>query len=332
MKNLTRFYSEATYQDFVITALERPNVSLTEDDGIVHYSPDNGMGDYYTKTETDNLLVSLRSYNSAIHNRDMSTINTLSGHSITYETASNITRISQLTNDAGFLKNSDLAQYITGVTETDPTVKAWAKAANKPTYTASEVGALPTGTTLDNVGDGNSRKLSNLVSKDGSKVLVTNDYTNADKNKLAALPTSAKTNVIETIKVNGTALQVSNKSVNVTVPTNISQLTNDSNFITTANTKDFTTTGAIKTQIEAYGYTNKTGTITEVKMNNTSKGTSGAANLGTVVTSLKINTTNGTVNNGIASVTLQLPTGLPNVTASDNGKTLKVVNGAWAAN
>ena len=58
------------------------------------------------------------------------------------------------TNDAG---------YITGYTETDPTVPAWAKAANKPTYTASEVGALPTGTTLDDIADGTTRKLSNYA-------------------------------------------------------------------------------------------------------------------------------------------------------------------------
>jgi len=32
--------------------------------------------------------------------------------------------------------------------ETDPTVPAWAKAASKPTYTASEVGALPSTTTI----------------------------------------------------------------------------------------------------------------------------------------------------------------------------------------
>ena len=58
------------------------------------------------------------------------------------------------TNDAG---------YITGYTETDPTVPAWAKAENKPTYTASEVGALPTGTTLDNIADGTTRKLSDYA-------------------------------------------------------------------------------------------------------------------------------------------------------------------------
>ena len=42
---------------------------------------------------------------------------------------------SDLTNDSGF---------ITGYTETDPTVPAWAKAASKPAYTASEVGAMAT--------------------------------------------------------------------------------------------------------------------------------------------------------------------------------------------
>ena len=43
------------------------------------------------------------------------------------------TSVSQLTNDSGF---------ITSYTETDPTVPSWAKASTKPTYTASEVGAL----------------------------------------------------------------------------------------------------------------------------------------------------------------------------------------------
>lgn len=42
------------------------------------------------------------------------------------------TKTSELTNDSGF---------ITGYTETDPTVPSWAKAANKPSYTAAEVGA-----------------------------------------------------------------------------------------------------------------------------------------------------------------------------------------------
>ena len=42
------------------------------------------------------------------------------------------TNVSAFTNDAGSL---------TGYTESDPTIKSWAKAETKPTYTASEVGA-----------------------------------------------------------------------------------------------------------------------------------------------------------------------------------------------
>lgn len=41
------------------------------------------------------------------------------------------TKVSDLNNDKG---------YITGYTETDPTVPAWAKASSKPSYTKSEVG------------------------------------------------------------------------------------------------------------------------------------------------------------------------------------------------
>ena len=44
------------------------------------------------------------------------------------------TKVGELTNDAG---------YLTSYTESDPTVPAWAKEPNKPTYTASEVGAAP---------------------------------------------------------------------------------------------------------------------------------------------------------------------------------------------
>ena len=49
------------------------------------------------------------------------------------------TNVSAFTNDAG---------YLTSYTETDPTVPDWAKASTKPTYTASEVGALPDNTVI----------------------------------------------------------------------------------------------------------------------------------------------------------------------------------------
>lgn len=47
------------------------------------------------------------------------------------------TNVSAFTNDAGYL-----------TTETDPTVPSWAKQSTKPSYTASEVGALPSSTVI----------------------------------------------------------------------------------------------------------------------------------------------------------------------------------------
>ena len=52
-----------------------------------------------------------------------------------------------------------------------------------------------------------------------------------DKKKLDNVAAGAQVNVIESVKVNGTALEVAaDKSVNVAVPTKVSQLTNDSGF------------------------------------------------------------------------------------------------------
>lgn len=66
------------------------------------------------------------------------------------------TKTSDLANDSG---------YITA--ETDPTVPSWAKASTKPTYTASEVGALPDTTTIPaNTSDLNND--SGFISADSS--------------------------------------------------------------------------------------------------------------------------------------------------------------------
>ena len=58
----------------------------------------------------------------------------------------------------------------------------------------------------------------------------------------AHAPSNAQANVLEIVKVNGTALEVSNKAVNVTVPTKVSELTNDSEYIIIDDTKSSDTT------------------------------------------------------------------------------------------
>lgn len=89
------------------------------------------------------------------------------------------TKVSDLENDSGF---------ITGYTEADPTVPAWAKAESKPTYTASEVGAAAASHThAQSEVTGLETALAGKVDVVSGKQLSTNDYTTTEKNKLAGL-------------------------------------------------------------------------------------------------------------------------------------------------
>ena len=69
--------------------------------------------------------------------------------------------------------------------------------------------------------------LETKVNKITGKSLSTNDYTTEEKNKLAGIAAGAQVNVIESVKVNGATQPISNKEANISVPTKLSQLTND---------------------------------------------------------------------------------------------------------
>jgi hypothetical protein len=88
--------------------------------------------------------------------------------------------------------------------------------------------------------------LDDKVDKVSGKGLSTNDYTTAEKNKLAGISAGAQVNVIESVKRNGTALTVTNKAVDVSVPTKVSDLTNDSGFITSGDIPQASTTTPAK--------------------------------------------------------------------------------------
>lgn len=102
-------------------------------------------------------------------------------------------KTSELINDSGFINSSyhdstkqdtinDLSAIRSGAalgatalqsfTETDPTVPSWAKAATKPKYTASEVGALPSNTPLFS---GDYNDLANKPSIPSKTSDLTND-------------------------------------------------------------------------------------------------------------------------------------------------------------
>lgn len=70
------------------------------------------------------------------------------------------------------------------------------------------------------------------VDKEEGKGLSENDFTNGYKNKLDGIDDGAQVNVIEVVKRNGVALPITDKAVDVAVPTTTSSLTNDSGYIT----------------------------------------------------------------------------------------------------
>lgn len=95
---------------------------------------------------------------------------------------------------------------------------------------------------------------ANKVDKVEGKNLSTNDFTDELKanydeayahSQVAHAPANAQTNIIESIKVNGTALEIADKSVNITVPTDNADLANGAGYLVAddiANKADKTTT------------------------------------------------------------------------------------------
>lgn len=67
----------------------------------------------------------------------------------------------------------------------------------------------------------------NFVQQEQGKSLISD----SDIQKLETISNNAEENIIENVQVNGTNLPVTDKTINVEVPTNISDLNNDSDFV-----------------------------------------------------------------------------------------------------
>ena len=122
-------------------------------------------------------------------------------------------------------------------------VKAWGEAeANAKAYTDELAEAIKDGTTIDSFADVEAELAKKVDAVDG-KGLSTNDLTDELKGQYDAAyqhsiadhaPTNAQANVIEGIKVNGTEQAITDKVVDITVPTKVSDLTNDADYATKA--------------------------------------------------------------------------------------------------
>lgn len=168
---------------------------------------------------------------------------------------------------------------------------------------------------------------SNFVA-DANYVHIDNNYTNTDKAKVDKITTNGtgtkyladdgsyktitstgETNVIEKVQCNGTDLAITNKTVNITVPTKITDLTDDSNFIKNTDV-DGTTIKYENGKLVSIG---GTGTVKSVKANGTTHNpdANGLVDLGTIaggdITDVKIKDDTGiksVVNNKVATIDL----------------------------
>lgn len=144
------------------------------------------------------------------------------------------TNVSAFTNDAG---------YLTSFTETDPTVPSWAKQSSKPTYTASEVGALPDTTSIPSKTSDLTND-SNFVA-DASYVHTDNNFTSTLKTKLNGIAAGAEVNVQSDWNQTTTTADdyIKNKPTIPVVPTNVSAFTNDAGYVESTDLATVATTG-----------------------------------------------------------------------------------------
>ncbi len=187
--------SVATYQDLPTTGLTVGDVYNVEDSGKNYAWTGSGsekVGDgwddiggvvdlsvYYTKTETDTLL----------------------GGKVDKEVGKGLS-----TNDYTTAEKTKLANIAEGA-QVNVIESVKVKGSDG---TTSALPVTSKSVTVD---------LSGLVAKEAGKGLSTNDYTTAEKDKLSNVADGAQVNVIESVKVNGTALPINSKSVNIDLST-----------------------------------------------------------------------------------------------------------------
>lgn len=90
------------------------------------------------------------------------------------------TKTSDLTNDSGF---------ITGYTETDPTVPSWAKESTKPTYTATEVGAAKSNHTHGNITNAGDCTTNSTIAS-GDRIMINDESASRIRNSSITFGTS----------------------------------------------------------------------------------------------------------------------------------------------
>jgi hypothetical protein len=171
---------------------------------------------YYTKTELDEIITDIQpDSNKAL-------IEQVGANTKARHTHSNNQVLNKFSEDNRGNPLYNGKAIVSELEETDPTVPSWAKQPEKPSYTATEVGALPNTTKIPST-------TSDLTNNSG--------FITKDVNNLANYHT--KSNVYTKTEINNKGYltqhqDLSSYAKKSEVPTTTSQLVNNSGFITKA--------------------------------------------------------------------------------------------------
>lgn len=186
----------------------------------------------YTKTEVDTLLgekattTALGEEITARENADTSLQRQIDSIVASSDVVDIVGTYQELLNyDTSHLGDNDIIKVLDDNTHNNATSYfRFKKSTNTWQYIGSE-GPYYTKSETDTLLNGKV----NVVSGKG---LSTNDFTNTLKSKLDGIEANAQVNKIETIKVNNVTQTITSKSVNISVPTKTSDISNDSGYIT----------------------------------------------------------------------------------------------------
>lgn len=248
---------EQSIVDFGQDITEMQNsIEGVEEDIQVILNETYTKSEVYNKEETDNIIETssrvilgdLEDEEEARQNADINLQNQIDSIVASSDVVDIVGTYQELLNyDTTHLGDNDIIKVLDDSTHNNATSYfRWKKSTATWQYIGSE-GPYYTKSETDTLLNGKV----NVVSGKG---LSTNDFTNEDKTKLNGIESGAQVNKIESVKVNGSTQTITNKSVDISVPTKTSQISNDSGYITkdVNNLTNYYTKTQIDTTLNSY--------------------------------------------------------------------------------
>lgn len=229
--NFSGNYNDLTNKPTIPTVPTKLS-SFTNDTGFITKTVNNldnyyKKSDTYTKTEVNNLINGISTMNVSV----VSSLPTTGSTTTIYLVAKSTSTTQNIYDEYLYVNNK---WEKVGDTQID--LSGYALSSDIPTKTSeltndsnfvTDSSYVHTDNNFTNTYKTNIDNNTNSRHTHSNKSVLDNttaSYTTALNTKLNGIETGAKANVIESVKVNGTALTPSNKSVNITVPTAVTKI------------------------------------------------------------------------------------------------------------